>query len=282
MKICDLHTHSVFSDGTFTPAEIIAEAKKIGLSSVALCDHNTVNGLPDFWEAARDSGVKAVAGAEFSVDYGGKELHLLGLFIKPEHFSRITALMDEVIANKEKSNLELVASLSRAGYVIDYEEVKRKNPQSAINRSHIADELIEKGYVSSKNEAFNGILSPEAGHYKEPERLTLFEMIKFLRFIGAAPVLAHPFLNLSEEKLRKLLPPARLAGLIGMECNYSTYSEETTELSLKISEEFGILPSGGSDFHGGGKPDISLGTGQGNLKIPNTFAEAIEKAVASL
>ena len=71
MKICDLHTHSVFSDGTFTPAEIIAEAKKIGLSSVALCDHNTVNGLPDFWEAARDSGVKAVAGAEFSVDYGG-------------------------------------------------------------------------------------------------------------------------------------------------------------------------------------------------------------------
>ena len=282
MKICDLHTHSVFSDGTFTPAEIIAEAKKIGLSSVALCDHNTVNGLPDFWEAARDSGVKAVAGAEFSVDYGGKELHLLGLFIKPEHFPKVTALMDEVIANKGKSNLELVASLRRAGYVIDYEEVKRKKPQSAINRSHIADELIEKGYVSSKNEAFNGILSPEAGHYKEPERLTLFEMIKFLRFIGAAPVLAHPFLNLSEEKLRKLLPPARLAGLIGMECYYSTYSEETTELSLKISEEFGILPSGGSDFHGGGKPDISLGTGQGNLKIPNTFAEAIEKAVASL
>ena len=280
--LCDLHTHSVFSDGTFTPAEIIAEAKRIGLSSVALCDHNTVNGLPDFLAAAKESGIKAVAGAEFSVDFGGKELHLLGLFIRPEHFPKVTALMDEVIARKEQSNIELASSLCKAGYAIDYAEIKRKNPQSTVNRSHIADQLIEKGYVATKKEAFDGLLSLEAGHYKEPLRLTVFEMIKFLRSIGAAPILAHPFLNLGEEKLRKLLPPARLAGLMGMECYYSTYSEETTALSFKIAEEFGILPSGGSDFHGGSKPDISLGTGRGNLKIPNAFAEAIEKAVASL
>ncbi len=276
--LCDLHTHSVFSDGTYTPAEIIAEAEKQGLSSVALSDHNTVDGLSNFLNAAENSKVNAIAGAEFSVDYGGTELHLLGLFIRPEYFSQVSALMKEVNALKEQSNIELVASLKKNGYDIDYEEIKQKNPCSKINRAHIAAELTEKGYVSSKNEAFGGLLSPEGGHYKEPQRLTVFEMIKFLRSIKAAPVLAHPLLNLSKERLKKFLPPARLAGLIGMECIYSTYSDADAEFSLNLIKEQGLLPSGGSDFHGKNKPDILLGKGSGNLQIPNDWAEAIRKA----
>ncbi len=280
MKLCDLHTHSVFSDGTFTPAEIIAEAEKLGLSSVALCDHNTVDGLNDFLKAAEKSKVEAIAGAEFSVDFGGTELHLLGLFIKPEYFPRVSALMTEVNSRKEQSNIDLVASLNRAGYHISYEEIKRKNPCSKINRAHIATELAEKGYVSSKNEAFDGLLSLEAGHYKEPERLTVFEMIKFLRSIKAAPVLAHPLLNLKPERLENFLPPARLAGLMGMECIYSTYTDEETDFSLRLAKERGLLPSGGSDFHGKTKPDIFLGKGRGNLQIPNDWAEAIRKELS--
>ena len=116
-KYCDLHTHSVFSDGTWTPSQIIEKAGSLGLSSVALCDHNTVNGLPDFIKAAEGRDIEAVCGCEFSVDYEGRELHLLGLFIRPVCFSDVSALMDSVIAKKEQSNIDLVSKLNNAGFV---------------------------------------------------------------------------------------------------------------------------------------------------------------------
>ena len=149
-KICDLHTHSIYSDGTCTPAEIIDEAIKIGLSAVALTDHNTVDGLSDFIEAACDKDIEIVPGVEFSVDYEGTELHILGLFIDPVYFEKVSALMTDVNRRKEESNIALVDSLSRAGYPLDHEAIKSKTPNGMINRSHIADAMVEKGYVSSK------------------------------------------------------------------------------------------------------------------------------------
>ena len=267
--ICDLHTHSIYSDGTYSPAEIIDEAIKIGLSAVALTDHNTVDGLKDFISSARGKGIEIVPGAEFSVDYEGTELHLLGLFIKPEHFNAVSELMLSVNKSKEESNLALIQSLSLAGYPLDYEAIKGKTPNGKVNRSQIADAMLEKGYVSSKDEAFATILSPEVGHYKEPKRLTALEMIDFIKSIGAVPVLAHPFLNLDEkDKVMKFLRSAKEIGLVGMECYYPTYSEETTQMALRAANELGLVPSGGSDFHGAAKADISLGRGKGSVKVP--------------
>lgn len=275
-KICDLHTHSVFSDGTYTPAEIIDEAIEIGLSAVALCDHNTVDGLPDFLKAAEGKNITAVAGAEFSVDFDGKELHLLGLFIPEEAFAKISHLMLDVNKRKEESNITLIKSLNQAGYQIDYEALKNSTPNGKFNRAHVAAALIEKGYVESRKEAFETLLSPEAGHYVEPERLTVWQMIDFIKDIGAVPVLAHPFLNLSEEELAEFLPEARKRGLAGMECLYSLYDSETTEKAFSLAEKADLEKSGGSDFHGLNKPDISLGTGKGNLKIPYEWAEELK------
>ena len=124
MKICDLHTHSIFSDGTYTPAEIIDSAIDIGLSAVALCDHNTINGLPDFLKAAEGKRIEAVAGSEFSVDLDGKELHLLGLFISPEYFSQISDVTSEYHRLKEQSNIELIDSLVKTGINLNYEVIK--------------------------------------------------------------------------------------------------------------------------------------------------------------
>lgn len=267
--ICDLHTHSIYSDGTYSPAEIIDEAIKIGLSAVALTDHNTVDGLKDFISSARGKGIEIVPGAEFSVDYEGTELHLLGLFIKPEHFNAVSELMLSVNKSKEESNLALIQSLSLAGYPLDYEAIKGKTPNGKVNRSQIADAMLEKGYVISKDVAFATYLSPEAGHYKEPKRLTAMEMIDFIKSIDAVPVLAHPFLNLDEkDKVMKFLRSAKERGRVGMECYYSTYSEETTQMALRAANELGLVPSGGSDFHGAAKADISLGRGKGSLKVP--------------
>jgi len=275
---CDLHAHSVFSDGTYTPARLIDAAEAAGLSAIALCDHNTVDGLPDFLAAAEGRSIQAVPGAEFSVDLNGTELHLLGFFIPPSAFSAVSELMDEVTRRKDESNAALVASLNEAGYTLDYSEIKARSPKGKINRAHIGAALTEKGYTSSITEAFQTLLSPAAGHYREPERLSVWDALDFLGSIHAVPVLAHPFLNLKAEELTAFLPAAKEHGLLGMEVRYSLYSDETTVLSEEIAAQFGLLPSGGSDFHGSNKPDISLGTGKGNLFIPAQWAEALAGA----
>lgn len=273
--LCDLHTHSVFSDGTYTPLEIIDSAIAIGLSAVALTDHNTVDGLPDFLEAARGKNINIVPGVEFSVDYNGTELHILGLFIAPEHFDKVAALMEEVNRRKEESNIALIEALRRDGYLLDYDEIKRATPGGHINRAHIATALMQKGYTSSVKEGFASLLSKTGGYYVEPKRPSAQEIIDFIASIGAVSVLAHPFLNISEEQIVEFL--GITTGLHGMECYYSTYDEATTKRALELAEQFSLLPSGGSDFHGRTKPDINLGVGKGNLQIPYDWYLALKK-----
>lgn len=278
-RTCDLHTHSTYSDGTFSPSALLDAAEAAGLSAVALCDHNTVAGLPDFLAAAEGRSIEAVPGAEFSTDYRGTELHILGLFIRPEHYERITALMDDAHRRKERSNRELVAALSRAGYELDYDLMKSRTPGGQINRAHIAAELVAKGYVSDRQEAFSRLLSPKCGLYNPPQRIDAFEMIRLLKSMGAAVVLAHPFLSLKEEAaLREFLGPAKAAGLDGMEVRYPLFDEEKTRLAEQIAAQFGLLPSGGSDFHGANKPDISIGTGKGTLFVPLSFLNGLRAA----
>lgn len=274
---CDLHTHSVFSDGTDTPARLIELAAEAGLSAVALCDHNTVAGLPDFLEAAKDSAVEAVPGVEISTDFADKELHILALFVQPQHYAAVTALLAEGDRRKEQSNIDLVAALNAAGYALSYEEIKAKTPQGHINRAHIAAEMLELGYVESVQAAFRTLLSPKHGLYHPPKRIDAYDAIRFIKSIGAVAVLAHPFLSMDEQLLRAFLPRAVEAGLDAMEVFYSKYDEETTLLAVKIAEEYGILPSGGSDYHGGNKPDIAIGIGRGELKIPHQWLNGLKK-----
>lgn len=273
---CDLHTHSFFSDGTASPGQLIREAARLGLSAIALTDHNTVAGLPDFLAAARASGVEAVPGCEFSTDYQGVELHILGLFIGPEHYETVTALLEKAQKEKQQSNIDLVAALNRAGYALDHAQIcQRSNGQ--INRAHIAAALVEKGYFDDMQACFRGPLSAEQGFYRPPKRIGAYDCIRFIKSIGAVAVLAHPFLSLDEAALRAFLPQAVAAGLDGMEVAYSKYSPETTAAAHAVAEDFGLLPSGGSDFHGGNKPDIALGSGRGNLAVPSAWLEALKK-----
>ena len=274
---CDLHTHSIFSDGTYTPEELIDVAINIGLSAIALTDHNTVDGLPNFISASVGKNIDIVLGTEFSVDYDGKELHMLALFIKPQYFSQITELMNAVIIRKEQSYIDLIDALSSVGINLDYNEIKSLTPSGKINRAHIASAMMQKGYVSSIIEAFQTYLSKTGGYYKEAERINVWEMLNFINSIGAVSVLAHPFLNLREDELISFLTKAKEFRLAGMECYYPLYDDLTTEKSLKIADRFNILPSGGSDFHGLRKPDINLGVGKGNLKIPYEWFLALKE-----
>lgn len=278
--LCDLHTHSIFSDGTLTPRQLLQEACDAGLSAVALTDHNTVAGLPEFLAAAPDFPIEAIPGIEFSVDYRDTELHLLALFVRQEHFGTITAMMEDFQMRKERSNRELVEALNKAGFDLDYEAIKRA-ANGYVNRAHIGAAMTEKGYVSSIKEAFKQYLNPSHGYYVPPRRQDALETIRFVKEIGAVAVLAHPFLNLDEAGLREFLPRAAESGLDGMETLYPMFDEVQTQTAQALAAEFGLLPSGGSDFHGGNKPHIRLGVGQGDLRVPGIYSKTLKKRCVS-
>lgn len=263
----DLHTHSLFSDGTDSPAQLVESAAKAGLDAIALTDHNTVAGLPEFLRCARHSGVEAVPGVEISAGYEGEEVHVVGLFLAPDKWPQVSAYLETINIRKLESNRALAARLNKAGYALDFEQIL-ENSQGTVNRAVIAAKMMELGYVSSIKEAFKGLLSEQNGYYVPPERLDAFEVIGFLRSVGAVSVLAHPYLSLKEAQIRSFLPVAKEHGLAAMETRYSTYTPETTQAAIRLAKEFGIGESGGSDFHGINKPDIRLGIGRGDLRVP--------------
>lgn len=266
-EYCDLHTHSVYSDGTCTPKELIDQAEEIGLAAIALTDHNTVAGLPEFLAAAEGKEVEAVPGIEFSTDYKTGELHILALFVKPEHYAEIETLLEQAKRRKEESNRILVAALAADGIRIDYEKIKAATPNGQVNRALIAAELTAQGYTQSVQHAFQTLLAEKHGYFKPPKRLPALETIAFIKSIGAAAVLAHPWLNLKGEELPVFLEQAVKQGLDGMETHYPLFDREQTLAAMELAQRFGLCQSGGSDYHGGNKPNIRLGTGKGSLRV---------------
>ena len=271
---CDLHTHTYYSDGSLSPEELVKRAEEAGVSAIALTDHNSVAGLPEF--LAVESPVERVPGIEFTTEHNDKELHIIGLFVEEKDYPAIRERLEVLRKNKDLATKQLVENLQKAGYDLDLDDLQSKT-QGIINRAHIATALTEKGYTASVKEAFSKLLSPKCGYYVSPKRPDACQTIAFIKSIGAVAILCHPFLNLTEEALLEFLPLAKQAGLDAMETVYSTYDRETTQKAKDIAARFGILESGGSDFHGENKPDISVGKGRGDLAIPMEFLEKMRK-----
>lgn len=275
MKTCDLHCHSVFSDGTMTPKEILDLADEINLGAVALTDHNTSRGLRSFVKESNSHKVIAVPGCEFSTDFFGTELHIVGLFMPNDTWYDIESYVGLMRERKVASNYQLIDRLNKAGYSITFEEVAASTEADTFNRAHVAAVLMKKGYVESVSVAFDTILSEGAGFYIPAKRLDALGTVRFIKDCRGAAVLAHPFLNLDENGLVNFLVRAKSVGLDGVETHYSKFDKATTKKAEEIAEELGLLQSGGSDFHGSNKPDISLGTGMGDLCVPFEFYEAL-------
>ena len=276
-KYCDLHLHSHYSDGTFSPCEVVRQASELGLSPIALTDHNTVKGLDEFIAEAEKQGVEPIAGIEFSVDYKGKELHLLAYGISKKYFAEIEEKMDEYLKIRERSNRAMVDALNEDGYLIDYDEIYRKSGNGYVNRAHIGAELVEKGYCATVREAFATLLGKDSPYFRPRVFPNVFDMIDYISEIGAVSILAHPFLQFNEENLREFLREAKKHGLCGMETVYTEFSNEQVALAKAIAQEFDMIEGGGSDFHGWTKPDVALGVGFGNLRVPASIADKIKE-----
>lgn len=260
----DLHTHTKHSDGTLTPSELIELAVENELFAIALTDHNTASGLPEFFAAAEGKDIEAVGGTELSCDYDGKEIHIVGLFLELDDVQKIDELMDQMKQNKIISNKNLIEKLASDGYDISYEAVE-KTVNGYMNRAHIATYLVSKGYFSSRQEVFEKILQPYGKYYTPPKTISVFEGIEFLNSLGAVSVLAHPYLSIPKEEMDSFLESAVAVGLDAMETVYTTYDEQTARKAKETAEKYGLLESGGSDFHGANKPDTKLGVGYGNI-----------------
>ena len=269
----DLHTHSHCSDGSLSPVQLLRAAEKASVTAVALTDHNTVAGLPEFMAAA--GNVEAVPGVEFSADYQGKELHILALFLPRESWAAVDTRLAQLHRDKEASNQNLVAALCAGGYAITYEEVLAIAGGGWINRAHVAQVLTRKGYTGSVREAFRTLLRRHGGFYVPPKLPDALETIAFIKKQGALAVLAHPLLSLEEMQLQEFLPLAKAAGLDAMETMYPLFDAAATQMLKKLAKEFCLLESGGSDFHGDAKPDIRIGTGNGNLTVTDAVLEAL-------
>ena len=272
---CDLHTHSTFSDGTDTPTEVIKKAEQAKLGAVALTDHNSVAGLPEFLMAAKDADIIAVPGVEFTTAHNGKELHVVGLFIKEADYRKVEDYCEPMRKAKEVSNRLLIENLKKAGYAVDYEEMVSSATSDTINRAVIATYLIAKRIIKTREEGFRTILSERGGYYVPAPKPSTLETIQFIKSIGGVSVLAHPLLEMEVEELKDFLPEAKQYGLDAIETNYSTYDSYRKNCALRLVRENELLFSGGSDYHGKNKPLIKLGVGKGNLKVPMEYYTAL-------
>lgn len=272
---CDLHTHSIFSDGTASPEGIVSLAAKQKLYAVALTDHNTVRGLERFAAAAKNKAVHAVGGCEISCGYQGKELHILALFVDADRRNDVMAFTELFRKHKEETNRLLCRELTKLGYAADYDEIKKQHT-GYVNRAHIAKYLTDCGYAKDIAEVFGLIFKKDGITYRPKALPDAFETLDFINSIGAVSVLAHPFLSFKDsQNLFDFLKAAKDLRLDAMETNYSLYSPETEAQAEKIAEHFSLLKSGGSDYHADVKPNIRLGTGLGGLYVPNEYYDRL-------
>ena len=278
MKRIDLHTHSLFSDGSMTPEELVFAAKQAGLSAIALTDHDTTDGLARAMAEGQRLGVEVVPGVELSTE-GISQVHVLGYYIDPQS----PALKDSFKKQQEerrRTHAAYMRVLNDHGFAITEEEVKRVAPVGSIGRAHYAKVMMEKGYVKSVAEAFQKYLFVGAPCYVKREVMDPKEAISLIHEAGGVAFFAHPYqTKLSDEGIFNLMKELKDAGLDGIEGYYSEYTPEMGEKFRKMAKELDLMLSGGSDFHAAMKPHIRIGSGvDGNLAVDYALLEKIKGA----
>lgn len=275
----DLHTHSVYSDGTNTPAELVAMATSRGLTALALTDHDTIGGVAPLLEAAENSPVEAVPGIELSAECASGTMHILGYFIDhtcPQLLEKIGT----VRAGRDERNREILKKLNKLGYRIMWTDIEEAAGADVVGRPHFADALMRKGLVKSRKAAFDLLLGKGRPAYAERYRYTARECIELIHQAGGISVLAHPAtIYLADDQLRGLVMGLAGHGLGGIETYYAEHHPKNIAKFKKWAEALDLICTGGTDFHGANTPDLKLGIGFGQLRVPDEALEQL-KAVA--
>lgn len=277
MGFVDLHVHSNASDGTFSPSQVVELAKNAGLDAFALTDHDTTAGVPEALEKGRDLNIEVIPGIEVSSSFDGTEIHILGLFVNSDD-PVLAAMLEKMRISRDRRNEKMLENLAADGISFTKEEICGDNPDTIITRAHIAHALVAKGICSGMDQAFKKYLQYGGRYCPQKEHLSPEEVVKTLISNGAFVALAHPFqYKFGDKKTEELIAHMADLGMKGLEVYHSSNNKLESMKLQEMAVRHHLLPTGGSDFHGGNKPDISIGTGRGGLRVSFLLLEDIKR-----
>ncbi|WP_339816699.1 PHP domain-containing protein [Paenibacillus sp. FSL R7-0216] len=282
MERYDLHTHTQASDGMNQPAENVRLAKEKGLTGLAITDHDTVAGIAEALLAGKELGLDVVPGIEISTRVGEKDIHVLGYFVDPED-NRFKERLARLRLVREERNGLIIAKLEQLGLSITLEEVKAGlsrplRPDESLGRPHIADTLVRKGYVSDMRDAFDRYLAEGKPGYASLPRIAPEEAIVWIREAGGVPVLAHPGLYSDDDLVRSIVERGKPAGI---EVYHSDHGPEEELRYAAMAEKYGLIVTGGSDYHGVRQGVVFHGDLGGRTAPPGTVERLRQTAAAA-
>ena len=274
----DLHLHTTASDGTLSPEELVEQARLAGIGLLAVTDHDTAAGVLRAQARGAELGVEVISGIEISAEEQGMELHILGYGIDPAA-ERLAEMLDWVIRERNGRNEAIAARMRSDGIDVSLGAMEEAHPGATIGRPHFARVLVEQGRAESVAGAFRDWLNPGKPYYLPRERLCLEQAVDTIRGSGGLAVLAHPLqYGCSGPELRALTERIAAVGIAGMEIYYTGYGRERRRELFSLAREYGLLVTGGSDFHGSNKPEIRLG----ELEVPAGVALRLKEKLAEV
>ena len=268
--VIDLHLHSTCSDGSETPERVVELASEAGCTAMALTDHDGLVGVVQAGARAASLGIGFVPGCEVSCSFEPGTMHALAYFVEPGE-GPLQSELERLRLNRARRNELLAQRLRDHGLPVTFAQVAQAAGSSVIGRPHFAAVLVANGAAVNIQDAFDRFLSKGSASYVAKARIDVATFIGATRKSGAVAVLAHPLtLGLEPSGLDQVLRELSAAGLGGMECHYGRYSPEERAGLAEMAKRHDLVATGGSDFHGTFKPDLRVGTGTGDLDVPDT------------
>lgn len=268
-KYADLHLHTVFSDGTYTPEELISASAKRKLSAIAVVDHDTIRGIEPVMQAARLKNIEVIPGIELSAEYEGAEIHILGYFIDCKN-TKLTERLNILKQTRIERVYKIVEKLKDMGVALDPDKVFDFSGQGTVGRLHIARAMVLEGKVSSVFEAFKKYIGDKCSAYVLGFKFSPCEAIKLIKEAGGIPVLAHPYTIHNDELIIKFIGE----GLMGLEVYYPEHSQSMVNFYKNLAIQHNLLITGGSDCHGSAKGDMRIGS----IKVSYELVEKMKAA----
>ncbi len=268
-KFADLHVHTKFSDGTWAPKEVIEEAKKNSLSAIAITDHDCVDAIAESFEIAKSYDIELIPAIELSAETDNADVHILGYMIDWES-QVFKKQIKDVCQSRVERIKEIVERLKNYNVNIDINSVFKLSGCGSAGRLHIAQIMLEEGYVSNIKEAFNKYIGDKSPCYVKGFQLSPKEAISMIDEVGGIPILAHPRLLESDELVLDFVDD----GIRGLEVYHSDHSQSDSRHYLEMAKKYDLLITGGSDFHG----DAKVGSSLGSIKLPYGFVEKLKNA----
>ena len=272
----DLHTHSNRSDGSDEPAELVRKAVERRLTAVALTDHDTLEGIEAAQKAAKGQPIELIPGVEISCEWAPGTMHIVVLFLPPGD-GPLQDRLAELQVGRSQRNYGIADRLRQLGIDITMDEVIHESRVGVVGRPHFAAVLVRKGVVADIPTAFTEYLGNQAPAYVSRIRLEPEEAINLARASGGVPILSHPHTlgHTSADEFASTYSRLTAAGLVGVDAYYGDYSPEQREELAGVARSFGLIPSGGSDYHGSYKEGLELGSGRGDLEVPDSVLEEL-------